>query len=216
MEFAGVDQDSSIIDIGCGSGRLLRRLEQHGFSGISGADPFVADDFTLPGGTPVLRSGVDGLAGEFDLVMFNHSFEHTVDPLGTLKAARERLKPGGRLLLRIPVVAEAFAEFGTEWVQIDAPRHLHLQTVDGMHHLAQRAGFRVTRTLFDSNAFQFWGSRQCSRGIPLASEGSYTKTRFSLRPSVGRTQIVRDAMEARRRNRWSTGDQAGFLLALDQ
>jgi len=216
MEFGGVDRDGSIIDVGCGSGRLLRRLEQHGYSDLSGADPFIAADFTLPGGSPVLRSGVDGLAGGFDLIMFNHSFEHTVDPLGTLKAAGERLKPGGRLLLRVPVVAEAFAEFGTEWVQLDAPRHLHLQTVDGMHRLARRAGFRVIRTLFDSNAFQFWGSRQNGRGIPLASDDSYTKTRFTLRPSVRRTQIMRDAVEARKRNRWSTGDQAGFLLALDQ
>ena len=85
-----------------------------------------------------------------------------------------------------------------------------------MHHLARRAGFKVTRVLFDSNAFQFWGSRQCTKGIPLASERSYSNTRYSLRPSVSRTEILRYAAEARKRNRWSTGDQAGFLLALDQ
>ena len=216
MEFAGVDRLSRIVDVGCGSGRMLRRLEALGFSNLQGADPFLTNDLVLPRGTPIVRTGVDGLSGEFDLLMFNHSFEHTLDPLATLKEARQRLKADGRLLVRVPVVAQAFADFGVHWAQLDAPRHLHLQTVEGMHQLARRAGLQVTRARFDSGSFQFWASEQNRTGIPLASAQSYATTRFSFRPSVRRTQILRYALEARRRNRWSTGDQAGFLLELDQ
>ena len=35
---------------------------------------------------------------EFDLVMFNHSFEHMPDPLATLGKAYELVKPGHFLL----------------------------------------------------------------------------------------------------------------------
>ncbi len=216
MDFAGVGRTDRIVDVGCGSGRYLRRLEQHGYTDLLGADPFIGDDFILAGGTKVQKTSLDGLDGMFDLIMFNHSFEHTIDPLAVAKAAVERLAPGGRVLLRVPVVATAWTEFGVHWIQIDPPRHLHLQSVEGMHRLARRAGLRVTRTEFDSSAFQFWGSIQAQRGVAMTAPDSYTQTRFSRRPAFSRREIASFATKAKGLNRRSTGDQAGFLLELDQ
>ena len=38
---AGISRDSKILDVGCGSGKLLRKLSELGFTNITGLDPFI-------------------------------------------------------------------------------------------------------------------------------------------------------------------------------
>ncbi len=212
MSFVRADRTDSILDVGCGSGRMLRRLERHGFAGLAGTDPFIGATRTLPRGTTIHNQRLVDLHDTFDVIMFNHSFEHTPDPDKALVEARTRLRPGGRLLIRIPVVAEAWRIHGVHWIQLDAPRHVHLQTVDGFRQLAARCGFVVTDTRFDSGPFQIWGSLQAEQGIGLFSPESQANTRYSRSPTFGPLEMRRFRAEARRRNRDGVGDQAGFLL----
>ncbi len=178
-----------------------------------GLDPFVAGDIELPGGTRVLQRSLDDADDSFDLIMFNHSFEHMPDPLGVLRAAEQRLSDGGAVLVRIPVVAAAWEMYRTHWIQIDAPRHLHLQTVDGFEKLAARAGLEVSAVRFDSDAFQFWGSEQALHGIGLAAPDSFAHQR--RRPGArrfSRSEVDAFSKRAGQWNREGRGDQAGFVL----
>ena len=84
---------------------------------------------------------VQDVPGTYDLVMFNHSFEHVEDPLPTLRHARNLLAPGATLLLRTPVAGcWAWRHYGTDWVSIDAPRHAFIPSIAGLRAAAGRRG----------------------------------------------------------------------------
>jgi len=143
--------------------------------------------------------------------MFHHSFEHVADPLETLYFVKKLLSPNGTRLIRIPVVDSwAWENYGVNWVQIDAPRHFFLHSQKSMKILAKSAGFKIKEIICDSTEFQFWGSEQYKRDIPLNSENSYSvnpsKSIFSKRE----IRIFKE--KAKKLNSESRGDQVAFYL----
>jgi SAM-dependent methyltransferase len=164
---AGVGLDAAILDVGAGSGQLLLTLRDYGFVRLLGVDPLLDAGVTCEDGVKVLRKGLDEVEGTFDLVMFHHSFEHLADPAAALAAARDRLSPDGCVLIRTPIAAESWRTYGASWVELDAPRHLHVFTVEGMRMLARRQRMAVVDIAYDTTAFELWGSEQYARNIPL-------------------------------------------------
>jgi 2-polyprenyl-3-methyl-5-hydroxy-6-metoxy-1,4-benzoquinol methylase len=177
----GLTRRSAILDVGTGSGANLQALASVGFSNLHGIDPFIdggvgqkcgSIQFRRTTITDLAGSEVSSAGGEtvrkFDLVMFHHSLEHVADPVGTMTAARQLLTRRGRVLVRIPLADSAAAEeYGVDWVQFDAPRHVCLFSVASMQKLAQRSGLEIENIVYDSMAFQFWGSELYRRDIPL-------------------------------------------------
>jgi SAM-dependent methyltransferase len=171
---AGGTLDTPILDVGCGAGHLLRQMREAGFTNLTGIDPFLPDNLETAEGLSLRKCGLEECTGTFDLIMLHHSFEHMPAPAAALDEVRRLLRPGGFALIRIPLAGSlAWRNYGPDWVQLDAPRHLHLHTVRSMRELAARAGFEVARVEFDSSAFQFWGSEQYRRGVPLFAANSY-------------------------------------------
>jgi len=211
MTQLGATQQSRVLDVGCGKGDLLRKLATLGFASLLGADPFVASDLKHPDGVVVRKARLEDLQGQFDVIMLHHSFEHMPDPYAVLKEVKRLLAPGGGLLLRIPLCSsEAYRTYGTDWVQLDAPRHLFLHTEGSLRSLAKRAGFRVDSVVYDSTAFQFWGSEQYRKGIPLFSPSSYAVDQSAAPFSP--TQVDAWERRARELNARAEGDQACFAL----
>ena len=206
--------NSRILDYGCGAGRLLLSLHHFGFRDLTGADAFIEGDIEYPSGVKVLKKPLSELSGPFDLIMLHHSFEHLPEPRKELREIKRLLAPGGTCLIRIPVAAGAWKEFGTDWVQMDPPRHLYLYSERAMKDLAREAGFEVSAVVYDSTGFQFWGSEQYRRDIPLVPEGGSGK----FEPSAIFTDEQLAAWENRARelNRSGNGDAACFYLTHPQ
>jgi SAM-dependent methyltransferase len=206
-----LDPDAAILDVGCGSGDLLLELSDLGFRRLTGVDPFIAHDLHYEEGVSVLRRPISEVEGSFDLVMFHHAFEHVANPGETLQEAARLLRPGGIALIRIPVAGTyAWRTYGADWVQLDAPRHLFLHTEDSMARLARDAGLTIDEIVYDSSAFQFWGSEQYRRDVPLADERSHARDpKNSL---FSREQIRQFEVRARELNAAGDGDQACFFL----
>ena len=203
--------ESAILDVGCGSGALILAFREAGFLNASGIDPFVPADIALDGRPLVRRASLDETAGQFDLIMFHHSLEHMADQVHTLRLARQRLKPGGHCIVRVPLASsEAWRRYGVDWVQLDAPRHFYLHTLDSMARLAQGAGFECLEVRFDSTAFQFWGSEQYRRGMALTDSRSYAVDPAASVFSAD--ELARFDQEAAELNARRQGDQAGFVL----
>jgi SAM-dependent methyltransferase len=202
--------DSPILDVGSGAGETLLALRRLGFRDLVGVDPFVASDVTYESGVRVLKAELSDLTRRFDLVLANHSLEHVPDARQTLKDIHRLLRPGRYAVVRIPVVAWAWKEFGVNWVQLDPPRHLSLYTAETFKSLAEGAGFALDEVAYDSTAFQFWGSLQYARDIPLADERSYF-----VNPSGSiftPEEIAAFDARAAELNRRGEGDQAVFYL----
>lgn len=201
--------DARILDVGCGGGALLDRLARVGFKNLAGADPFITADGVTPLGVPLMKRYLSEVDGEFDLIMFNHSLEHVPDPVATLKAAYEKLAPGGICLARLPTTSsEAWNIYQADWVQIDAPRHIVIPSRYGMAMAADMVGLRVEKTLDDSTYFQFIASEAYRHDIALTDP----KVFWKMLRIVGPKRIRDWKKSSESLNRQGLGDQAGFVL----
>lgn len=208
---AGAGLDTRILDVGSGSGHLLRQMHDAGFTHLTGIDPYIEGDLRIASGVAVLRRSLDEFTGEFGLIMLHHSFEHMQDPRQALSDARRLLAPAGTILIRIPVAgSHAWRTYGTDWVQLDAPRHLHLHTPESMRIIGEAAGLEIARIEYDSTGLQFWGSEQYRRGISLDDPRSHA---FGAKGSVFSRREMREfERRAIELNREGLGDSAAFYL----
>jgi SAM-dependent methyltransferase len=204
-----------ILDVGCGSGMLVFALGLSGMKEVTGVDPFMSAERNLSTGGRLRRQDLSEAEGRYDLIMFHHSFEHVPDPETSLREALKRLTAGGRVLIRMPTPSsQAFETYGAAWVQLDAPRHLVVFSRRGVDSLCERVGASVVSVDDDSTGFQFWGSEQNLRGIPLMGERSVMVAPRDA--PFTRTQLQGWEKQAVALNRAGRGDQAAWVIAPDQ
>ncbi len=202
---------SKILDVGCGAGALLQAFRRAGFGGAQGVDPFVERHIDMDGSRLVTRGTLDQMPGGFDLIMFHHSLEHMPDQAATLRLAHDKLRARGWCVVRVPLSSSlAWERYGTDWVQLDAPRHFYLHTPQSMRLVATHAGFSCLSVDFDSTAFQFWGSEQYRRGIALVDERSYAVNPAASAFTAADIQTFEQESQAL--NHSGQGDQAIFLF----
>jgi SAM-dependent methyltransferase len=142
------------LEVGAGTGWMLRALRERGWSAVgternfdaaaaarraSGAPMFVGDLSAVREG-PVL-----------DLVIMFHVLEHLADPSAELRRLAARLRPGATLVLGVPNIASWQARLsGRHWMHLDVPRHLCHFTPDAIERALNASGFRMTRIDFRS------------------------------------------------------------------
>ncbi len=144
-----------VLDFGCGGGLFLGMLRERGAS-------VLGMDFSIPALRVAWRAqGVPSVCGTLvkpplapascaAITMF-HVLEHLEDPAEYLKAARDLLRPGGRLIVQVPNAAcWQFLLLGENWSGLDVPRHLLNFRVPDLESLLDFCGFEVVRRKFFS------------------------------------------------------------------
>jgi 2-polyprenyl-3-methyl-5-hydroxy-6-metoxy-1,4-benzoquinol methylase len=208
---SGIGFDQPILDVGCGGGQFLHSLHDLGFRDLTGVDPYVARDIHYKNGVRVWKRTLDQMEGNYRFTILNHSFEHMDDPHAAVRNIFRLLAPGCIALLRLPIAdSYAWRTYGVDWVQLDAPRHLFLHSQRSMNILARETGFEVEQIIHDGTAFQFWGSEQYRRDIPLRDERS-----FEVNPqqsSFTAEEMEKYSSHAAELNAAGEADQACFYL----
>lgn len=198
-----------VLDVGCGNGKhFIYPLRRIGFEKAAGCDPFISAPLTYQNGLNIAKKTILDLNGTacFDLITFHHSFEHIPNPAETLGQVSRLLADNSLCVIRIPTsTSYAWQHYGIHWVQLDAPRHLFLHSVESMRRLAETAGLKVAKIAYDSDYFQFWGSENYQKGIPLCDQ----KKGKGLAWQYLRWRLNR---RAHKLNRQGRGDQAVFVL----
>ena len=212
----GLRFSSRVLDVGCGSGSLLRSLAATGFRDLTGADPFIPGDSRPDPAVRLLARPIESVDdGPYQLVMFHHSLEHMPDQLGALRAARRLLGPGGTCVIRVPTASSAvWRTYGTDWVELDPPRHFFVHTHQSLRLAAERAGLAVTRIDCDSDAFGYWASEAYRRGLRLMDPdtGAWIDTAAHFTPA----ELARFAERAAADNtRTDGGRLVAYLSATD-
>jgi SAM-dependent methyltransferase len=207
----GVRSDWKILDVGCGAGMILYSLRISGYRNSLGIDPFLKETIRYSNGLEIRKTTLGELEGPWDVIMFHHSFEHVPDPVQQLKLVSRLLSARGVCLIRIPTVSSfAWRQYGANWVQIDAPRHFFLHSTRSLEIASDKAGLHINGIVYDSDEFQFWGSEQIEKGIPLEDPRSFHRNKVNsiFLPS----QIREFKLKAQYLNDRNEGDQAAYYL----
>ena len=176
-------------------------------------DPLIDAEIDHGQGLRIHKLTLSDLEGQYALVMLHHSFEHMADPASVVREIHRLLRPGGWALIRIPVADSlAWRDYGVDWVQLDAPRHLFLHTRKSMETLARAAGLSIARVDCDGTGFQFWGSELYRQNIALREDDMKGRTGADRFTSAELSGFEQRAAEANARDQ---GDQAVFYLRSD-
>jgi SAM-dependent methyltransferase len=190
-----------VLDIGSGSGELLRDLRLFGYQSF-GVDPYIPRE-TKSDGVTLWKRELSEVRGTFDVIMSHHSLEHVVDPHATFEAVSRLLASDGVFILRVPIYPNTlWDEYGTDWPQLDAPRHLYTFTLASLELLASRTGLVVRDVTWDMPAWPFVAARSYREGRALVD--------LSAEELQGTPE---DIEAAERANAEERGDQVRVVLA---
>lgn len=151
--------DGNFLDVGCGGGSYLYRLQQWGWN-VFGVEP-------SPDGAAQARSlGLNVHEGEleqatfptafFDVVRLHHVLEHLSEPSRTLREIKRILRPNGVVYVTVPNTRSlTFHLFGSNWYGLDAPRHVISYSPASLKFLCDLTGFKVARRRCRSGPFIF-------------------------------------------------------------
>lgn len=165
-----------VLEVGCGSGRLLVQLAERGWE-VHGLEPSAAAVATLTAHhqLPVTVGTIEEAAfpaGSFDLIIASMVLEHLHDPLNDVLKLRRWIRPGGHLTGSVPNCASwEFGFFASEWFALQLPTHLFHYTPATLTHLLERAGFeeiRIYQQRNISNLMVHLGRFLERRNLPFA------------------------------------------------
>jgi 2-polyprenyl-3-methyl-5-hydroxy-6-metoxy-1,4-benzoquinol methylase len=150
---AAVGTGERVLDVGCSSGYLARPLSERGNTivGIE-LDPEAArtaEQFcerVLVGDVETMELSLE--SSSFDIVLCGDVVEHLRDPVAALARLRVFLKPGGRVVLSTPNVANwaiRLSLLGGRWRYTERGildrTHTHLFTRATLAEALQRSGY---------------------------------------------------------------------------
>ncbi|MFQ5830306.1 MAG: class I SAM-dependent methyltransferase [Candidatus Methylomirabilia bacterium] len=157
-----------LLDVGCGTGELLRLAKTRGWE-VTGTEisPYAVKVAETAGLTvaegEVWEAGFP--AGSFDIVTCWHVLEHTRDPKRLLDETHRLLRPGGRLLLATPNLNDRFFRAIYPLIRrrrlhlfdpADREIHLFHFSARTLRALVESVGFTVARVEFDRGAAVVW------------------------------------------------------------
>jgi len=149
------------LEVGCGDGDRMRTYGPflHSVRGVE-PDPRAVSSARQQG-SEVFEGTAEHLPSEikdraYDLIVFTHVLEHTIDPVASLANSRELLSDTGIMSIEVPNNGcEGARRMGKAWRWLDAPRHLNFFTADSLKACAEAAGLTVKAVLYRGYVRQF-------------------------------------------------------------
>jgi SAM-dependent methyltransferase len=139
-----------VLDVGCGGGLFGKLLAERGHLAVGldsslDAAKVAWGQNRVPTICAMLERSPVAPKSCAAVTMF-HVLEHLYEPARYIEAAREILKPKGRLIIQVPNAASwQFRLFGSAWNGVDVPRHLVDFKVSDLDRLLTKCGFEVLR-----------------------------------------------------------------------
>lgn len=151
LDFLAGTGTRTFLEVGCGAGDLLVSLARQGYRGLGidiAEDAVAAARSRLSGNLVAVRvMDVSEVADRFDVVIASEVLEHCEDDSGFLQQLKERIVPGGWLLLTVP------AHMNKWGANDDFCGHLRRYERAEIQEKIGRAGFELQQV--------------CSYGVPL-------------------------------------------------
>lgn len=147
-------EEGRYLDVGCGIGYFPLTMKYLGMepNGVepAGFDPELSKRYNLNifNGTLDQAKFKDNY---FDVISLNHVLEHVNSPSETIRELNRILKPGGYLIIAVPVKDSLASKlFGKYWAQVDTPRHLYLFSREILEEYARKYDFDILKVRYNS------------------------------------------------------------------
>lgn len=161
--------DGRLLDVGCGSGELLKGMLELGWQaeGVD-FDPEAVRNACAKG----LKVHLGSLAEQkfadnaFDAVIMSHLIEHVPDPRALLRECYRLLNPAGHLVIVTPNVNSwGHRLYGADWRGLEPPRHLNIFAPGSLKAVLRQTGFQKVQmsTTIRAADFYFISSRELQR-----------------------------------------------------
>ena len=132
-----IKPEYNVLEFGCGGGYLLKNITCREKTGIEINK--VAREVATSNGIIVVPKTSDITDEWADVIISNHTLEHTLDPLGELRELNLKLKQKGIILFVVP------QEFKNRYKEEDINMHLYSWTPANLGNLFKMAGFKVIK-----------------------------------------------------------------------
>jgi SAM-dependent methyltransferase len=131
-----------VLDVGAGDGALLDALSERGRDCLGLERQSSRPDVRAAEVSELESNG-------WAAIVFWHSLEHLPEPAKQVRAAAERLQPGGVLAVAVPNLDSLQARmFGERWLALDLPRHLVHLTAKALVGRLQELSLTVERVSY--------------------------------------------------------------------
>lgn len=128
--------DMDVLDFGCGGGYLLRAIECNRRVGIE-VNPD-AIEVARTNGIEVYPRTRDVPDDYVDLIISNHSLEHTLRPFDELELLHKKLRRGGRIVVVVPCES-----IWKAYRPGNIGNHLYSWSPNTLGNLLAEAGFKI-------------------------------------------------------------------------
>lgn len=187
-----------LLDFGCGTGHLLKRLSSH-FEAF-GYDPSPHarhESRTHASDAVILEEWKSLPAGSLEVIVALHTLEHLPRPLPTVEALCGKLVSGGLFFFVVPHVGGLGHRLkGRGWFAYRDSTHVSLLSRGEWMMVARRAGLHVVATHGDGlwdPPYVRWLPTAVQRllfGAPAALQVFWPGNRAFLPPALGECLIV--------------------------
>jgi len=187
--FPKINFQSSICDVGCGSGIYLAALQSIGYKNLYGIE-YNADSVELINNNFKFNKVVQGeikCNSEMpivDLITAYDVLEHVPNPSFVLGEMYKMLNEEGHIHARVPNYGSLWAKvFQKKWLWMIPPFHLNYFNHKSLRNIAENKGFTIIKVRSRRSGFRiaFWFlqlKKLMTKNIDSFSSNSYSKNLF--------------------------------------
>jgi SAM-dependent methyltransferase len=191
-------QGGRLLDFGCGTGHLLKRLSPHFETfGYDPAPHARNESRTVAPDAVILEEWTSLPAASFEVIVALHSLEHLPRPLPTVEALCSKLVGGGLFFFVVPHVGGLGHRLKRQgWFAYRDSTHVSLLSRGEWMMVMRRAGLQVLSTrgdgLWDPPYVRFLPTavQRVLFGAPAALQVFWPTARAFLPPALGECLVV--------------------------
>lgn len=151
-----IDQQATILDVGCAFGGLLNTLKKHGYSNLTGLEPsrdncnYAKDNYNIE-----VKQGFIGdgklRKDKYELIILSAVLEHVADLHNCINEITSMLTPDGKICIVVPdantfyLNRDLYQEYSTE--------HINYFTIDSLKKLFSMHNFSCVSYTVDKEFF---------------------------------------------------------------
>lgn len=218
-----INEDDDILEIGCGTGNLLYRLQNHGYKKLTGIDPSeknvggIIDRWNIRCYVGAIGNTISEIKdSKYRLVILECVLEHMLDLGGAISQLKGYMEKNGYLYLKLPDITnwgkiiDLYQQFSVE--------HVNYFSLQSLNNILGTYGFRCIKYEIGEFgcSYSLWQYNGLKRCITFANDGDAALDMY-LKKSNSLAEDIKNKLSSYREKRvylWGAGTHTAMLYQL--